>query len=503
MSLSTAVRSLPGIRQAAAIMGTERNKATLEASGLLVGEAVGARPDDLVIVVQGDDEQAVAGAVTHLERLLAQEAPRTALGGETEGHPHSLGAALKSHPGANLALISVPGVYAAAEAVKALRSGLHVQVFSDNVTIEEEVALKRLGQELGLLVMGPDCGTSLIGGVPLGFANAVARGPIGLIGASGTGIQEVSVLVHHLGSGISHALGTGGRDLSDAVGGVTTLQALQLLEQDPATRVIVIISKPPGARTAETVLAQAQACRKPVVINFLGWPVPSSGRVTGAATLEEAAAKAVALARGESPEGWREAFSRADSRSLIMAEAAQKTPGQRYLRGLYSGGTLAEEAIYVLEPKLGAIFSNVSLRPEHILQNPRQSHGHCVVDLGDDEFTRGRPHPMIDPSYRAERLVAEAADPEVAVLLLDVVLGFGAHPNPAGVLAEAIRTARALSGRHLTVVASVCGTSADPQDAERQEAILRGEGVIVLPSNACAAEVAGEIARRCVERGVE
>lgn len=500
MSLSTAARSFPGIRQAVAIMGTERNKATLETSGLLTGEAAGARPDDLVIVISGDDARSVDQALESLETLLTDEAP----GGDGrsgEYWPRTLGSALKLQPNSNLALISVPGPYAAAEAVKALRRGLHVQVFSDNVALDEEIELKRLARGLGLLVMGPDCGTAIISGVPLGFANVVRRGPVGIVGASGTGIQQVSVLIDRLGSGVSHAIGTGGRDLSDAVGGLTALAALEALDQDPATEVILLLSKPPGVRTAQSVLERAAVCAKPVVVSFLGAAAPSSGRVTGAATLEEAAAKAVALARGESPEGRVEAFPREKLEPVVRAEMAQKDARQRYLRGLFTGGTLADEAIFLLEKSLGPIFSNIPLRPELKLADARKSLGNCVVDLGEDEFTRGRPHPMIDPSYRAERLIMEASDPEVAVLLCDVVLGFGAHPNPAGVLAEAVRTARNVSEGRLTVVASVCGTASDPQDLERQEEILRREGVLVFPSNAYAAEVAGAIARRCAGRG--
>lgn len=500
MSLSAALRSMPGIRQAVAIMATERNKATLEMSGLLVEAVASARPDDLLIVVEGEDD-AVREAFARVERMLVEQRPERGESGAWHA-PRTLEAARRVHPKANLALISVPGQYAAYEAEKALRSGLHVHLFSDNVEIEREIRLKRLGRELGLLVMGPDCGTCIIGGVPLGFANAVSRGPIGIVGASGTGIQEVTVIIDRLGSGITHAIGTGSRDLTDEVGGITTLMGLDALEADPETSVIVLISKPPGARTAAAILERVTACRKPVVVNFLGAAPESLQRagVIAAATPEEAAAKAVALSRGQPVDGVTEAFPREDVSALVDEEASRKSPRQRYVRGLFTGGTLAYEALSILERRFGPLFSNTPLHPEFKLPTGRQSKGHCVIDLGDDEFTRGRPHPMVDPSYRAERLLAEASDPEVAVILCDVVLGFGAHPDPAGALAQAVRQARKRSAGHLTVVASVCGTAGDPQNLERQEAILRQEGVLVFPSNAIAAEVARAIAARCTER---
>lgn len=515
MNISATAKALPGIDQAVAIMGTERNKSVLQAAGLLTDDAKRARPDDLVIVVRAADAGDIDRAMTRIEALLAAEENRRGDGLGVRHRPRTLEAALKSDPAANLALISVPGQYAAALAGQALRRGLHVHVFSDNVSIEEEVALKRLGAESGLLVMGPDCGTAIIGGVPLGFANAVARGPIGLVGASGTGLQEVTSLIDRLGSGITHAIGTGGRDLSDAVGGVTLLAGLEALEADPETKVIVVISKPPGSRTAERVLRRLAECGKPVVGTFIGGDPALLARygVRGARTLEEAAALAVALAKEASGEaggkapGWAggdaglAAFPRDAAEGVVAAEAARLAPGQRYLRGIFTGGSLADEAMELLRARLGPIHSNTPLEPGLKLADARRSVGHTVVDLGEDEFTRGRPHPMIDPSYRDERLAAELADPEVAVVLCDVVLGYGAHPDPGGDLAAAVRRARESAGRPVTVVASVCGTDADPQGLARQEAVLRAAGVVVLPSNAYAAEVAGAIVARA-ERGV-
>jgi succinyl-CoA synthetase alpha subunit len=368
--------------------------------------------------------------------------------------------------------------------MKALKSGLHVFLFSDNVSVEDEIELKSLAGRKGLLVMGPDCGTAIVDGVPLGFANAVRRGPIGLAAASGTGLQQVSCLVDRFGSGVSHALGTGGRDLDERVGGRTMLAAIDRLIADPATDVLVLISKPPAPSVAARVIDAVRGAPKPVVVNFLGGE-PEAVRAAGAypaSTFEAAARIATALARGDAPpddDGAADAAEDPALAALAADAAARLARGQAEVRGLFSGGSLAGEAKLMLRRLLGAD------RHDRIL------------DLGDDEFTVGRPHPMIDPRLRTEQIAALADEPEVAVLLLDVVLGYGSHLDPAGALAPTIvetRRRAAAAGRHLAVVASVCGTEADPQGLGRQEQILAEAGVLLASSNARAARLAARIA---------
>ncbi len=228
-------------------------------------------------------------------------------------------------------------------------------LFSDNVSLDDEVKLKRQGHEKGLLVFGPDCGTAVINGAALGFANVVRRGPVGILGASGTGIQEICVLVDRLGSGISHAIGTGGRDLSIEVGASTTLRCIDLLEADERTRVIVVTSKPPDPRVATRVLERLARCRKPVVVNFLGGDAAgvASTPIHWASTLEEAADIAVRLETGQ---GRGTSSGAADLAALIgqaEQEAAKMAPNQKYLRGLFSGGTLGYEALLVLPRYVG------------------------------------------------------------------------------------------------------------------------------------------------------
>jgi FdrA protein len=364
-------------------------------------------------------------------------------------------------------------------------------LFSDNVPIEAEVALKRRAAEAGRLVMGPDCGTALVGGAALGFANRVRRGSIGIVGAAGTGIQEVTSLIHRGGGGISHAIGTGGRDLKSEVGGATATAGLAALAADPLTEVIVLISKPPSGAVASRLLDAARLTGKPVVVNFIGAVFQPGERLFPAQTLEETAEVALQVATG-SPPHW----PRRDA--LPGQEAIRLAPGQRYVRGLYSGGTLCYETLMLLERYVGAVHSNTPLDPAQMLRSAHRSLAHTVVDLGSDEFTVGRLHPMLDPDTRLQRVLREAEDPEVAVILLDVVLGYGAHTNPAGALSPVIREARArarAAGRWLCVVASICGTEDDPQGYDDQVAQLSDAGVLVQSSNAQAAHLAGLIAQ--------
>lgn len=505
MRVSSEIKSMQGIEQAFAFMGTEINKKTRASVGLLVGEAADAGPDDLVLVVQGKGEQAVKYALECFERKIMTVEKEKSKSGLEDAQSRTIEKAMTKLPHANLAIISVPGEYAAAQAAKALNQGLNVHIFSDNVTIEDEIRLKELGRKKGLLVMGPDCGTAIINNVPLCFANKVSRGSIGIVGASGTGIQQVTVIIERMGCGITHAVGTGGRDLSDRVGGISALMALDALAADPATEIIMLISKPPGENTEKTIIEAVKKINKPVVVAFLGREKPDTGGVHPfvhfASTLEEAAAKAVALSKGQSADGVTTAFTREDITGLLEDETKRKNREQKYIRGLYTGGSLADEAMHVLKEYVGDTYSNIPLKPDYALASALKSQGHCIIDLGDDEFTRGKLHPMIDPTYRSERIIQEFNDPEVSIILCDVVIGYACHMNPAGVLAEAVEKAREASSRHVTVIASVCGTENDPQNSLRQEEILKKAGILVFPSNKYAAEVAGKLARYSAERG--
>jgi FdrA protein len=484
MRVAAEVERMPGVRRAALLAATPPNRDVLKSAGLLDETATTARPSDLIVAVAGDDAPTADAALARATTLLTT-ATEAASGSSARAVPATLAQAMAEDPAANLALVSTPGPYATAEALKALKRGLHVFLFSDNVPIADELELKRLAVGKRLLLMGPDCGTAILDGVPLGFANAVRRGAIGLVGASGTGLQQVACLIDRLGAGISQAIGVGGRDLDERIGGLMMIAALDDLADDPQTAVIVLISKPPAPTVSQRVLERGRKAGKPVVVCFLGGDPAGIGDAgaTPAATLEDAAALAVQRAGGASGGTRVDTTAEADVVSAVLAQAGRLAPGQRAIRGLYSGGTLAYEAALLLKeaiPDAGA------------------RRAHSLLDLGDDEFTVGRPHPMLDFRLRNERIAAAADDPATAVVLLDVVLGYGSHADPAGELAPVVEAARAratAAGRELIVIGSVCGTRGDPQGLERQELRLSAAGVRLAPSNARAARLALRVAR--------
>jgi succinyl-CoA synthetase alpha subunit len=481
-----------GILQAAALMGTEKNKGLLADIGVQGEEISAATPNDLILAVQSDDPHTLAAVLESLDLWLHPEP-----GSGTPSAIHTLDEAVARQPHANLAVVSVPGAYAAREARRALEHGLNVFLFSDHVPVESERSLKEYARGRGLIVMGPDCGTAIIGGVGIGFANVVRRGPIGVIGASGTGIQEFTTLVHRAGSGISHAIGTGSRDLSDAIGGISALSALEALESDLETKVIAILSKPPGPLALGNLVPRIIQSPKPVVSCFLGLKdtLNSNIRPRAARTLEEAAALAVQIATGNPP-----ARLHADSpefQALIHQERARKKTEQWYIRGLFAGGTFCYQAQQVLQEAGVMVYSNAPLEGNLALPDPLRSVEHTLLDMGADEFTIGQPHPMIDSRLRRERILTEAQDPRVAILLLDFILGFNSSPDPAGELAPAIAEAKgqaAKRGGSLSVVASVCGTEDDPQGLQQQFKRLEEAGVVVFPGSAQAAQFCARLA---------
>jgi FdrA protein len=492
MQLQRSLSDQPGVFDAGVVMGTRANKEILARTGMLVDAARESGADDLVIVVLAEDETSADDALGQVDELLARER-----GGVAQDYcPLSLESAATMLPDADWVLVSVPGRYAAGVAREALQLRKHVFLYSDNVSVDDERDLKRTASGNGLLVMGPDCGTAIVNGIGLGFANGVARGPIGMVAASGTGLQQVSARIHQLGSGITHALGTGGRDLSEAIGAVAARQSLDLLIRDPDTQVIVLVSKPASHKMADDLLAMVRASEKPVVVDFIGYPrsVRRVDNLHFAGTFDETAELAVELATHGRGKEAQAAFGRADVEEAVGRFAS----GQRYLRGLFSGGTLAYEALLLLRDYVPTVYSNVPLAEEQRLANSMVSQGHTIVDLGEDEFTVGRLHPMMDNDLRIRRLLQEADDPEVAVILLDIVLGYGAHPDPAGELAPAIARARQAAeegGRHLEVVAVLVGTDRDPQGLEDQAEKLTEAGARVDCSNDRVVGFSGRLVR--------
>ncbi len=464
MGIARGLRARDGVSGCEMGMGTAANLDALAARGV---EAQ-AGPSDLIVAVEADSEEVAAETIAKAEEELSSGGGEAAAAGATAKRepPRSLVSALRQLSEPNVALISVAGEYATLEAHRALSAGMHVFLFSDHVSLEDELALKQRGEELGLLVMGPGCGTAMLANVGLGFANVVTAGPVGIVAAAGTGAQESACLLDAAGVGVSQIVGVGGRDLSADIGGIMFRQAMHLLAADDETETLLLVSKPPAAEVVAS-LADDLPDGKRVVAAFVGWD-------GGAAPFEihdtlEAAARAAA---GTEPEDLGELEAAADA-------ARERCAGRRLL-GLFSGGSLAHEAVTLLEPALGPLEGNVGHGPDE------RNGGHAVLDLGEEEYTQGRPHPMVDLDVRLGFLQEAAEDDAVGCVLLDVVLGHGGHADPASGLSDAI----AAAAEDAVVLARVCGTRGDPQDAVRQTRILREAGAIVAPSNAAASRLA-------------
>jgi len=488
MRLSNDVSALDGVEDVLVGMATDLNLELLENMGAATEETKAATPNDLLIAVIAVDEVAGAAALAAVEEGMNKKK----VGREEAGEQvfTLIDEVAELDEGFNMAVISAPGTYAAHECLSALRKGINVFLFSDNVTVEEEVSLKTYANENGLLMMGPDCGTAIINGVALGFANVVRSGDIGIVAASGTGLQQVTQLIDAMGGGITQAIGVGGRDLSAAVGGRTMLAALEALKDDEATRVIILLSKPPAPEVASKVLEAARNIDKPVVLCLLGRKLDADlGNIELAGNLEETAAAAVRLSSGSAPELADPFYSEAE----LAATLGKLAPEQHFVRGIFCGGTVCDETMVYFRSLGLPITSNIPLSDEERLADVHTSVGNTFIDMGDDYFTSGKPHPMIDPSLRNKRIINDALLPDTAVMLVDVELGYGSHPDPAGVVVEAVNEANerlAREGRTVLWIASVIGTAKDPQGFEAQCGKLLGAGMIVSVSNIRTARLA-------------
>jgi FdrA protein len=485
MLISREMKSMDGVEEVLVGMGTELNIDLVKKLDMFPPELEGVTPNDLFIAAKFDESKVT---MDELIQSFDEQINSKKEASSGDYRPPTLHSALEHLEGANLVTISVPGRYAAEEAEGALQQGLNVMLFSDNVTVEDELRLKKMAVEKGLLMMGPDCGTAIINGVPLCFANVVKRGKIGVVGASGTGTQEVTVRVDQLGEGLSQVIGTGGRDLKDDIGGLMMITGFEALIEDPETEVIVLISKPPAPSVEKKIYDIVARCDKPVVIDFIGGDAKAieDAGATACVSLEDAARKAVALLRGEKPVDF-DGFDQSDDEiNAIIDEALAKLkPDQKYLRALFTGGTLADEAIkYLGEAR--PVYSNIPLTPDRGFEHLDGLNGHICYDLGEDEFTQGRPHPMIDPMTRTEFFKSHVDD-QSAIILVDVVLGYGSYVDPAGAVAESVTEIRerlAKEGKDIIAVASITGTDKDPQDLDKSVESLEAAGIIVMPSNA-------------------
>ncbi len=489
------INKIEGVLDSAVVMGTQENKAILKRAGFLIDEFQSAEGTDLLIAVKAENEEITHAVLANIDKELKQIRKR----GDTaeDFAPRSLEGAVKIMPDANLSLISVAGKYAADEAKKALEKGLHVMLFSNNVPLKKEVELKKYALENDLLLMGPDCGTAIINGVPLAFANVVKRGNIGVVAASGTGLQEVTTLISNGGGGISQAIGTGGRDVKKEVGGMMFISALKALADDENTDAILLVSKPPYPGVLQKIGDEVKKIKKPVAAVFLGADpelVKTYG-ITPASDLEEGAKTILECI------GIKQDYSRQPGMDMekVAKEVVKKlNKDQRYLRALFTGGTFCSETQIILKG-LNDVFSNAPTGDSSRLADVWKSEKHTVIDLGEDLFTLGKPHPMIDFSFRNKRIIEEAKDKETAVILLDIVLGYGANMDPLTEIIPVIKEAQQLAkadGRELPIVCSVTGTDEDPQNRGRVVEAVKNAGVFVCQSNA----EASKLCKRIIEK---
>jgi succinyl-CoA synthetase alpha subunit len=500
LHISEEAKKIDGVKDAAVVMGTTTNREILQKLSLLTDEGRAASESDMILAVMAESESLIEKGLQQIEEMILKPPP-------AKGRAfYSVDAALQAVPDANLAVVSVPGGHAREIVLRLLERGLSIHLFSDHVPPEHELELKRYAREKGLLVMGPGAGTSVIGGKAIAFANVVKRGRIGVVAAAGTGLQETTVLLSEAGLGVSEALGTGGGDVKAKIGGLMMLQSIDALEQDPESSVIAVVSKPPDAEVTKAILDHlAKRTKKQYVTCFIGpesYEIPASlkGRVVGTKTLHAAVMEAVRAAEPSRHAEIAKRFSITQDEMTALASRISKglSEKQKYIRGLYTGGTFAYESLVILGRMIGDVYSNAPIDPKLKLPDSYKSVKDSIVDLGEEEFTVGRAHPMIDPTIRKMRLIEEAKDPEVAVILMDFMLGHGSHSDPAGAMLGAISEAKKNAeneGRILPMLARVCGTEEDPQPVSEQIAKLRNVGIEVFPTNALMA-VAGALISR-------
>jgi succinyl-CoA synthetase alpha subunit len=471
MGVSERVTALQGIANAEAQMATCANRDVLKLLGYELPENVS--PNDLVIAITAEDESCYDAALQLAENIIDRKDT-----GDTR-HYSDISEIDMEEDAYDLCQISLPGEYAAAEAKKALEKGMDLFIFSDNVSLEEELELKLLGQKLGKLVMGPDAGVALIDGVALAAGSIIRKGPIGIVAASGSGAQEVGCIIEKCGMGVSNIIGTGGRDLYPRIGGITMLEGIRRMEADPETTVIVLVSKLADLGVMDRVLTVADQCVKPVVALFLGSDESlfANHRVHGTFSLEAAALKAVTLAGGE-VSGFD--YTEQELQSLVDTCMEKLSPEQKYFRGLYCGGTFTEEALQYFAAHNAEVplYSNLKNAYSTKLEDSEQSQGHAILDLGAEDFTAKAPHPVFDPGLRLKRLRQELEDPQVAVVLLDFITGPGVAYDPITAFAR-----ECAKHPDIIFISNICGSLEDPQNVEEKQRLLEKSGVIVTKSN--------------------
>lgn len=486
MAIGDKILKIDGIENAEVQMGTPANLQLLQSLGYITEENI--ESDDLVMAVTGDTKEHLKLAFSQIEKILDHRTEE-----EDEIVYHNINDINLLEDEYDLVQISLPGKYAYAEAKKALDKGLHVFIFSDNVSLSEELALKKLGSEKGLLVMGPDCGVGMLNGVCLGAGSIMREGEVGIIAASGSGAQEVACIIEKCGYGISAIIGTGGRDLYPEIGGVTMLQGMGILEKDEKTKVIVLVSKLADSNVMEKVLTEADKVKKPVIAIFLGSEESLflNHKVIPAYSLEAAALQACKILN---PNGnINIQYTQEEIDRIVAKEIKQYTRNQKYFRGLYCGGTFTEEGLIYFSRNLPGttLYSNLDTKYANKLPDHQTSVGHCILDMGAEDFTKDAPHPVFDPGIRIKRLKEELADKELAVILLDFITGPGVAQDPITPIVKIIGNHS--GDRHITYIANICGSYEDPQNIVEKKKLLEDAGVIVTGSSYESARLSGAL----------
>jgi succinyl-CoA synthetase alpha subunit len=492
MLLSDQLKRESGVIDAAIVMGTKLNKNALLNNGLLTIDGNKAGETDTIISLTCDNESLLNTAIAKAEKLL------TSKPGKRTSEFSNIYSALRSFNVANLAIISIPGKYVRDIAVELLNKKLHIFLFSDHVPLEVEIELKRLASNNHLLLMGPEAGTSIINGTVLGFGNHVRRGNIGIIGASGTGIQESSTLLDMYRSGISHAIGVGGRDMLKENGGLMTLQAIEAFENDPETKVVLLVSKPVDSDARNMIVNTIKnEAKKKYALCLIGdkEDIVDSDQIVFAKSIQSSILKILKLSDPIAYQNTLEQFRKEmhDTISLAKKLSSNLSERQKYVRGFFAGGTLCYESIAVLEQIVDQeIYSNLTHDSKLHLDGMQKSKEHTFIDFGDDEFTTARPHPIIDPSLRINRILEEAKDPNVALIIVDIITGYSVANNTLQLHAKAIKEAISIArqeNRTLPVFAYICGTDVDVPDLELN--IIKNSGAEIFRSNALMSFAAG------------
>lgn len=500
-------RSSSGIVEAVVIMGTKTNKAVLVKLGFPSTKINQATESDLIIAIEAVDKGSVDSALRKVEELLHSDGSSDTSSSVSE-NPTDLDSALVSMSNANLALISIPGEYVKDLSIKLSNEGIHQQIFSDHVPLDDELTIKEYAAKKGVLVLGPGAGTSIINGKGIGFSNVLRKGPVGIIAAAGTGLQEVSSLLDQCDIGVKYGLGVGANDPKEKIGGLMMLEALKVLEELPDIEIMTIVSKPPSPRAKKKIIDYiVKNGKKKYVLAFLGGghddslPKSTKSKIVQVTTLASAV---FAVAGLTSNELYKQSLVRLHIEPEILQRSVAKEwkgfgQQQKYIRALYTGGTFAYETQVILNGILKDLFSNAPTGRTKKLPQSSKSKKHSILDLGEEEFTQGRPHPMIDPTIRRLRLVEESQDPEVGVVMMDFVLGYGSNPDPVGAVLNEIGQVKATarkSGRYLSIVTHVCGTKRDPQGYDESIRKLENAGALVFPTNALAAIASAQIIAR-------